>query len=130
VRSARSSTGPFLILVAYLVFRSGFMPRAIGVLLVLGGLGWLTFLSPPLAKSVLTEISVLGFFAEAALMLWLLVMGVKGDRWEERAGYESESSFAKAFRRFMGCTPAAYRASFHDGPPGGGVVSPPEPEAA
>jgi AraC-like DNA-binding protein len=46
------------------------------------------------------------------------------------AGYQSESSFAKAFRRFTGCTSAAYRASFRDGAPGGGVVSPGGPEAA
>jgi AraC-like DNA-binding protein len=27
-------------------------------------------------------------------------------------GYQSESSFTKAFQRCLGCTPAAYRASY------------------
>ncbi len=54
--------------------------------MVIAGLGWLTFLSPPFANSVLTPIEVLGFLAESALMLWLLVRGVNVQRWDEKAG--------------------------------------------
>jgi hypothetical protein len=43
----------------------------------LGGVGWLLSLSPPLATSVLALLMVVGILAEAPLMLWLLVMGVK-----------------------------------------------------
>jgi hypothetical protein len=49
------------------------------------GLGWLIFLSPPLANYLLTYLEVLGVLAEASLMLWLLVMGVNGERWNEQA---------------------------------------------
>ena len=35
----------------------------------------------------------------------------------QRVGYESESSFTKAFQRHLGCTPAAYRRSQREGRP-------------
>jgi hypothetical protein len=49
------------------------------------GLGWLTFLSPPLAFDLSPYILVLGLLAELLLMLWLLVMGVNVQRWKEQA---------------------------------------------
>jgi AraC-like DNA-binding protein len=36
----------------------------------------------------------------------------------QRVGYRSESSFTKAFQRYLGCTPAAYRSSQRRGRPG------------
>ena len=73
--------GVFQIVLGYLIFRSAFLPRIIGAFVALAGLGWLTFLSPPLANQLLTPLEVLGIAAEASLMLWLLVMGVNGQRW-------------------------------------------------
>jgi hypothetical protein len=67
--------GPFCLLIGYLIFRSTFLPRILGVLMALAGLGWLIFLSP-LASHLLTCLKIIGFIAEASLMLWLLVMGV------------------------------------------------------
>jgi len=67
--------GPFCLLIGYLIFRSNFLPRILGALMVFAGLGWLIFLSP-LANHILTYLKILGFIAEASLMLWLLVMGV------------------------------------------------------
>jgi hypothetical protein len=78
--------GVFQILLGYLIWRSGFLPRILGVLIALAGLGWLTFLSPPLANQLLTPLEVVGFVAEASLMLWLLVMGVNAQRWTEQVG--------------------------------------------
>ena len=77
--------GLFLLLIGSLIFRSTFLPRMLGVLVMFAGLGWLTFLAPPLANTLSTYIEVLGVLAEGALMLWLLVMGVNAERWNERS---------------------------------------------
>src|SRR6266540_4379122 len=44
--------GFYCLLIGYLILRSAFLPRALGVLMAIAGLGWLTFLSPPLATSL------------------------------------------------------------------------------
>ena len=77
--------GLFLLLIGYLIFRSTFLPRLVGALLALAGLGWLTFLSPTLASYLYTYIQIVGVVAEASLMLWLLVLGVNSQRWQEQA---------------------------------------------
>lgn len=77
--------GFWLIPTGYLIIRSTFFPRIIGVLLVLDGLGWATFLWLPLATSIFAVISVVGALAEFPLALWLLVVGVNEQRWKEQA---------------------------------------------
>jgi hypothetical protein len=54
--------------------------------MALAGLGWMSFLSPPLANDLSPYILVVGFVAELLLMLWLLVKGVNVQRWREQAG--------------------------------------------
>jgi hypothetical protein len=78
--------GVYCLLIGYLIFKSSFLPRILGVLMAFAGLGWLTFLFPPLADYLSPYNLVLGFLAELALMLWLLVMGVDVQRWKEQAG--------------------------------------------
>jgi Domain of unknown function (DUF4386) len=77
--------GFYDLLIGYLIFRSAFLPRILGVLMAFAGLGWLTFLFPPLANYLSPYILVLGFVAELLLMLWLLVKGVNLQRWKEQA---------------------------------------------
>jgi len=77
--------GPYCLMIGYLILRSTFLPRTLGVLMTLAGLGWLAFLSPPLANHLSIYIKVLGILAEGALMLWLLVLGVNVQRWKEQA---------------------------------------------
>ncbi len=77
--------GLFLLLIGFLILRSIFLPRMLGALVALAGLGWLTFLAPPLATHLSPYIQVLGFLAELLLMLWLLVIGVNAERWKEQA---------------------------------------------
>jgi hypothetical protein len=78
--------GVFDIVIGYLIFKSAFLPRTLGALMVIAGVAWLAFLSPELANLLLTPIEVIGIVAEAALMLWLLVRGVNVQRWKEQAG--------------------------------------------
>jgi Domain of unknown function (DUF4386) len=77
--------GVYCLLIGYLIFRSAFLPRILGVLMAFAGLGWMIFLSPPLANYLSPYIQALGVFAEGSLMLWLLVMGVNVAKWEEKA---------------------------------------------
>ncbi len=77
--------GPYCLLIGYLIFKSTFLPRILGVLMALAGLGWLIFLTP-LASHLSIGLKVLGILAEASLMLWLIVMGVNVQRWKEQAG--------------------------------------------
>ena len=77
--------GVYCLLIGYLIFRSAFLPRILGVLMAFAGLGWLIFLSPPLANYLRPYILLLGVLAELALMLWLLVMGVNVQRWQQQA---------------------------------------------
>jgi len=77
--------GPYCLLLGYLIFRSTFLPRILGVLMASAGVGWLIFLSP-LGNQLSTFLQVLGFLAEASLMLWLIVRGVNVQRWREQAG--------------------------------------------
>ena len=58
------------------------MPRTLGVLMMLAGLGWLTFLSPPLASALSPYNLAPGVLGEGALTLWLLVLGVNVQRWQ------------------------------------------------
>lgn len=71
--------------VGYLILRSTFLPWIIGTLMVIAGLGWLTFLSPPLAQSLAPFNMLPGAVGELSLTLWLLVKGVNVQRWNEQA---------------------------------------------
>jgi len=78
--------GFFNLTIGYLILRSTFLPRALGLLMALSGVGWLTVLSPELLKHITTYIEIIGIAAEGSLMLWLLVMGVNVQQWNEAAG--------------------------------------------
>ena len=76
--------GFYLLQLAYLTFRSTFLPRWLGVLVALGA-GWLVFLYPPLAR-VTSRYTALASIGEVLLVLWLAVKGVDEERWHEQAG--------------------------------------------
>ena len=68
--------GFYCILIGYLVFRSTFLPRILGALMALGGLGWLTFLSSPLANYLSPYNLAFGLLGEGSVCLWILLTGV------------------------------------------------------
>jgi len=75
----------------YLIFRSGFLPRALGVLSIVSSLGALIYLAPPLARILSPYILGLGFILEVSLTAWLLLKGVDVERWRTLAGANSPS---------------------------------------
>ena len=71
----------------YLIVRSAIVPRAIGVMLMIEGVAYWAnsftdFVAPGFAQAVLQMLMVTAL-AEVALCLWLLVMGVRVQRWQE-----------------------------------------------
>ena len=77
--------GFYCFLIGYLIFRSTFLPRILGVLMAFGGLGWLTYISRPLVNYLSPYNLALGILGQESVMLWLLVMGVNVQKWEEKA---------------------------------------------
>jgi hypothetical protein len=77
--------GFYALLKGYLTFRSTFLPRALGVLSVLGGIGWLSFLYAPLASRVFPVVLAVGLVGSVVNVFWLLVYGVDEQRWREQA---------------------------------------------
>jgi hypothetical protein len=78
--------GCYCLLIGYLIFRSTFLPRILGVLMAFGGLGWLTFVSPAFSNSLSPYNMAPGILGEATLTVWLLAVGVNSQRWREQAG--------------------------------------------
>ncbi|HEV2493530.1 MAG TPA: DUF4386 domain-containing protein [Terriglobia bacterium] len=82
--------GFYCLALGYLIVRSIFFPRIIGVLLGIEGLCYLTnsfanFLAPVFAAHFFPYLAA-SAVAEISLMLWLLVVGVNAQRWKEQAG--------------------------------------------
>lgn len=77
--------GLYCLLIGYLVLRSTFLPRILGVLMAIGGLAWLTDLSTPLTNHLSPYNVAVGFAGEGLLMLWLLIAGVNSQRWKGQA---------------------------------------------
>ena len=75
----------------WLIYRSGFLPRWLGVIAIIGGCGWLTFLSPPLGMRLFMYIAVLGLLGLLAMIGWLLTIGVDEQRWRARAAQAASS---------------------------------------
>jgi hypothetical protein len=82
--------GFYCLLIGYLIFKSAFLPRILGVLMAIAGLGWLTFLWPSLAAHLTPYVFAPGILGEGALTLWLLAMGVNAERWNEQSGAAGE----------------------------------------
>jgi hypothetical protein len=83
--------GVYCLLIGYLIFRSNFLPRVLGVLMAFGGLVWLTFVSPDLADYLSPYNLAPGILGEGALTVWLLAKGVDAQRWLEQADAAGQS---------------------------------------
>ena len=76
--------GILCMIVGVIICKSTFLPRILGVLEFLAGLGYATYLWPPLANALYPYNLALGV-GELALGFWLLVFGVNVERWNEQA---------------------------------------------
>jgi hypothetical protein len=85
--------GLWCALIGFLIFRSNFMPRVLGVLLAIAGLGWMMYLVPPVATRLFNPyIVTASAVGEIPLELWLLVFAVNEQRWKVQASAAGAST--------------------------------------
>lgn len=79
------------LLKAWLIIKSTFLPRWLGVLSFVAGIGWLAFLSPLFGLRIYPFIGVIGLLGSLATIAWLLAFGVDENRWREQAAVAATS---------------------------------------
>ena len=81
--------GLWLLPFGYLVFKSGYIPRILGILLMIGWLGYMleffTFFLLPDFNAAIEPVFMITGIGEFLLPLWLLIKGVNVKQWEKRA---------------------------------------------
>ena len=82
--------GLHMFVLGYLIFKSGYFPRILGILMVLGSLGYLldaygNILFPNYAEIFGVIVGVTAVIGELPFFLWLLIKGVNVQRYNERA---------------------------------------------
>lgn len=88
--------GLWLFPMGYLVIKSGFLPRILGVLLIIGCLGYLVeSFSALLLPGLQINVALFTFWGEVLLPLWLLIKGVDVER---NRLPPSDSSHRRAWR--------------------------------
>ncbi|HVE72127.1 MAG TPA: DUF4386 domain-containing protein [Thermoanaerobaculia bacterium] len=81
--------GPFLVIIGTLIFKSGYLPKPIGVLCQLAGVaylfnGFVLVLAPQFAGRVFLFMAVPAFIGETSLAMWLLVKGIGMEGWRTK----------------------------------------------
>lgn len=79
--------GWFALIIGFLIYRSGFLPRTLGALMGIAGICYLTnsfalIIAPAVADRLFPAILLPAFVAELSLALWLLLKGIDMERWE------------------------------------------------
>ena len=76
-------------LLGYLIFKSGYFPRILGVLFIIASIGYLidsfSFVLLPNYKTGPVYLALPIAIAEIAFPLWLLIKGINVEKWEKRA---------------------------------------------
>ena len=69
----------------YLIFKSTFLPRWLGVMGMIAGLCWLLFLYPPLGRAAFGITALYGLLVSVVTILWLVIRGVDEEKWRRCA---------------------------------------------
>ena len=77
--------------IGFLVARSTFLPRILGILLSIGGTSYViasfaSFLIPSFGAHLISFVLPVALIGEGSLTVWLLVKGVNIQRWKDQAG--------------------------------------------
>ncbi len=81
--------GIVCLLEGYLIFKSGYFPKTIGLLMQIAGVCYLTnsfalILAPKLANNLFPIILIPPLIAELSLCLWMIIKGVNLPIWEKK----------------------------------------------
>ena len=81
----------------YLIFKSSYLPKTIGVLIAVAGGCYLVnsfslFLAPRFAAKLFPSLFMPIFIAQLSLTLWLLLKGVDKQKWNEKVAFQIRSS--------------------------------------
>ncbi|MEX6690823.1 DUF4386 domain-containing protein [Danxiaibacter flavus] len=82
--------GAVCLVEGYLIYASGFLPKAIGIMMQIAGACYLInsfalILAPKVASILFPVIMIPPFIGELSLCLWLIIKGVNVEKWKERA---------------------------------------------
>lgn len=77
--------GLYCLLIAWLIVRSPFFPKGIGVLMACAGICWLITSWPQLAHALSPFPMIVGLIGEGSVMVYLLAKGLDEQRWREQA---------------------------------------------
>jgi hypothetical protein len=73
------------LITGWLIIRSTYLPAVLGWFALVGGIGWLSFLWPPLGYRLNLYIAAIGLLGSLATIVWMIVFGVNETRWTEQA---------------------------------------------
>ena len=84
----------------YLIFKSEFLPKTLGLLMQLAGVCYLTnsfalLLAPSLANALFPFVLLPPLIAELSLALWMVVKGVDVDKWKQWSSVETSTNSLK-----------------------------------
>jgi len=84
------SFGVCCVILGYLIYKSGFLPKILGVLLALAGLAYfvnslVVILAPRTAATMFPWIAPVAFVGELSFALWLTVKGINVPKWDTLA---------------------------------------------
>lgn len=83
--------GPSTFLTGWLMMKSTFFPKWLGIIGVVGGIAWASFYWPSLGRSLFMVSALIGLVGALAMIIWLIVVGVNEQAWRERAEVASSS---------------------------------------
>lgn len=84
------------LLYGHLIYKSGYLPRFLGILMQIAGLAYLTnsfalLIAPTFQDMIFPAVLLPAFIGESSLCLWLIVKGVNVPKWEKQASAERVS---------------------------------------
>lgn len=77
--------GPSTFLLGWLMMKSTYFPKWVGLLGLIGGIGWTTFYVPSFGRPLFMFLAVIGLVGALATIGWLLIVGVNEEKFREQA---------------------------------------------